>query len=157
ISLGDHLAGRRLLERIQHIHSRSPYPQPQIEALDLIALSNSYRALCDLDRAGDLSEQALTLARCSMTPEDPALLGYLTYSAATCRARRQFQRSGHLLDEAGALVQRCGGERHPYVAGLRTERALLELARGRASRATALFASAADLAEQSLGPDHPDH
>jgi tetratricopeptide (TPR) repeat protein len=56
--LGCRLEARELLERIRSIRSRSPYPDPLGQALDLVNLADSHRLLNDTDRAAELAQQA---------------------------------------------------------------------------------------------------
>ena len=155
--LGDHLAARRTIQRIHSIRARSPFPDPNARAFDLVSLSHSHRQLHDLARADDLARQALDMARRHLKERDPGLVGYLEQLGRTCQARRAFSAAQRHFNEGLELVRKTGGDRHPLIAGLWTALADLEVSRGKPRRATRLYTQAADLLQTVLGEDHPDH
>jgi tetratricopeptide (TPR) repeat protein len=154
--LGDHLEARELLVRIHRIHAGSPIPQPFQEALDLVNLSDSYRQLNDLDRAGEVAQRALGLARSHLANE-PGLFGCLTHCSRVCRGQRRFRTASRLLAEAEQLVRRAGGDQNAFLASVWSEQGAVAVARGRPRQATPLYERAAELARLTLGEDHPDH
>jgi tetratricopeptide (TPR) repeat protein len=155
--LGDHLAARELVERIQAVHGRAPRPDPLALAFDLGTLSESYRQLGDAERAHGLARQALGAARRPLGRRHPGLVPYETHFARACQARSAFAAARRHVAAALRLVQKEGGQRHPQVAALWMDLAGLEVARGRPHRATSLYTQAADLLALTLGEDHPDH
>jgi tetratricopeptide (TPR) repeat protein len=157
VGLGDYLAARELLQRILSIHSQSPFHDPLGQAADLVNISDLHRRLNDPERAVDLAQQALEMARRYLKASDPGLVGYLTHFARACQAQSCFSAASRHFREALGIVRKAGGDRHPLVAGLFIDLAGLEASRGNPSRATVLYVRAAQLLETVLGEDHPDH
>lgn len=155
--LGDHLAARELLERIRALRAHSPIPDPLGQAHLLVDLSESHQQLNDLTRAGELSRQALALARRHLKRDDPQLVGFLRHFAHSCQVRRALSASRRHLREAQRIIRKTGGDHHPFLAGLDADLAGVEISQGKPRRATPHYARAADLLQTVLGEDHPDH
>ncbi len=164
VDLGDHLTARGLFERLRRLHAAIPWSGPLQPALDLVTLSGSYLQLGNSQRALDLALQALRMAELVVRTDpslgegsDRFLVEFLMVQARASRACGAFRSARNALGRAQEIVVRYHGDRHPILADLWTEQALVDLAEDRPERVTPLLERAANLRQRIQGEDHPEH
>ncbi len=125
--------------------------QPVVRARMMHTLGTVYFHLAEFDDAASLLEEALSLRREALSPNDPELVDSLRLNGLLARARTEYTEAESLLTESLRMVEISQGADSLYAARLLIDLAGIDQDRGRWAAAERPLLDAVEILE-----GHPD-
>ena len=151
---GETLSARELLDRGWAGIQAELAGQPVVQAELLTTVGEIYRELGAYDRAAQLLDRAVEVARTAGDGSEPLLAAALRGNGRLQRERGDFAAAETLLTDALARQRRHFGPEHREVADTLGDLGLTLYSRGDYAHATPYFREALDMRKKLFGEDH---